>query len=348
MSSEIEWLKLTVEKAKNSLLRKYHAHSMGVGYKYVNGKRTSDIAIVFFVYRKRNLKELTKHNVKPVPETLFGYKTDVREIREGFKIRQDPKRYRPFQGGVSGISVKEKGATGTLGYINKGGEVLDNNHVLANESLTVNRTAEKGDHFIQPGYYDNGKVPDDVVGELDRWVDLKPIGVSTCSFGRGVASLLNVFAKLLKRKGRFTYAQEVPEDNYIDGAVGIAYKNLWKTGVHELGEAVGFKEPKLGMKVCKRGRTTLLTYGTVTAIGVSADVGGYQAIYTCHFADQVAIEADEGKFSDAGDSGSAILTPNEHYLVGLLFAGGTDSHGHDVTIASPAKYIKRMLNYNIP
>lgn len=343
--NELNSLKQKLANHKKELIRKHQACGVGIGYKYVKGKRTSQIAIIFYVYRKRPIKELQKLGIEAVPKTLFDYPTDVQEVPEGFKIRSEKQRHRPFSGGVSGISIKEKGATGTLGLVSKKGEVLSNNHVLSNESLTVSRTAEKGDKFIQPGYADEGNPETDVVGELDRWVDLTPIGAGTCPVASACVKTLNFLAKLLRRKGRFHYLVE--EDNYVDGAVGLAYEGLWQPGVMGLGIINNVKdEPELGEKVQKRGRTTSLTKGVVTAVGVSVNVGGYQGYYTCHFVDQIAIEGENGSMSAPGDSGSCILTLSEPYaLVGLLFAGGVDSSGRDITIASPYKYVKQYLDF---
>ena len=339
--------KILDNKTKHDLMRKYNAHAIGIGYKYVNGKRTNQIAIVFFVHRKRPINQLRRLKIEPVPEKLFGFSTDVVEVREGFKIRSERKKHRPFSGGVSGISIKEKGAAGTLGIVNKKGEVLSCNHVLANESLTTNRTAEKGDPFLQPSWLDGGDPKTDVAGELDRWVDLVPLGAGTCPIGRGITKTLNFFAKLLRRKGRFIYYVE--EDNYIDGAVGVAYEGLWEPWVMDMGEVKGIEDPELGMLVCKRGRTTSYTEGRVVATNVVVNVGGYQGTCVCRFVDQVAIEADEGAFSLAGDSGSACLTKTKpRCFVALLFAGGKDSLGRDITIATPSKYVREYLNFSLP
>jgi len=302
--------KILDNKTKHDLMRKHNAHAIGIGYKYINGKRTDQIAIVFFVHRKRPINQLRRLKIEPVPEKLFGFSTDVVEVREGFKIQSERKKHRPFSGGVSGISIKEKGAAGTLGIVNKKGEVLSCNHVLANESLTTNRTAEKGDPFLQPSWLDGGNPKTDVAGELDRWVDLVPLGAGTCPIGRGIAKALNFFAKL---------------------------------------QVKGMEDPELGMLVCKRGRTTSYTEGRVVATDVAVNVGGYQGIHVCRFVDQIAIEADEGAFSLPGDSGSAVLTKTKpRYFVALLFAGGKDSMGRDVTIATPSKYVREYLKYELP
>ncbi|MFZ5541025.1 MAG: hypothetical protein ACOY5V_14935, partial [Pseudomonadota bacterium] len=79
--------------------------------------------------------------------------------------------------------------------------------------------------------------------------------------------------------------------------------------------------PARGMLVGKSGRTTQLTRGTITAVGVVINVnyGGRIA----RFVDQIAIRAAGGDFSRGGDSGSLIWTwDTRRAPVGLLFAGG--------------------------
>jgi hypothetical protein len=49
----------------------------------------------------------------------------------------------------------------------------------------------------------------------------------------------------------------------------------------------------------------------------------YRLTLTCAFTDQIAIRGLNGKrFSDSGDSGSAILERLTNKVAGLLFAGG--------------------------
>jgi len=346
----IDALKANVQAARSNLLKKHNAHAVGVGYKYVGGQRTEKVAVIFFVYRKMTVQDLLKHGVEMIPSELFGYPTDVREVPKGFSLRDD-NRYRPFSGGDAGIGYKAVGSTATLGYVNRSGEVLSNNHVLANESLTTNVTATKGDAFIQPGYI-GGTYPADVVGRLDRWVDLNPgaNAPNPCVLGRSVARFLSLFPKAFHRKGKFVYVYDVAPANYIDGAVGIADPGTYTPGIRGLGEVVGGRDPVLGRKLQKRGRTTGLTHGTVTAVGVSVDVSGYQGIYTCHFEDQVAIESDVGSYSQPGDSGSGNVTdePGDMYYEALLYAGGTDSAGKDITMANPWKYVSALLGYQLP
>ena len=60
----------------------YRAEAIGIGYKHVSGKRIEEIAIIFFVKRKMPSYELRKASIQPIPKSLFGYPTDVREVGE--------------------------------------------------------------------------------------------------------------------------------------------------------------------------------------------------------------------------------------------------------------------------
>jgi hypothetical protein len=74
--------------------------------------------------------------------------------------------------------------------------------------------------------------------------------------------------------------------------------------------------------VGKSGRTTQLTRGTVTAVGVTINVN-YGSGRVARFVNQIAVRAPSGDFSQGGDSGSLIWTWDARRApVGLLFAGG--------------------------
>ena len=73
-------LRRSINKHKHELLKKHRAEAIGIGYKYVEHKRTSKIAIVFFVKRKMSSYELRRAGIQPIPKSLFGYPTDVREV----------------------------------------------------------------------------------------------------------------------------------------------------------------------------------------------------------------------------------------------------------------------------
>jgi hypothetical protein len=93
------------------------------------------------------------------------------------------------------------------------------------------------------------------------------------------------------------------------------------------------------MQVVKAGRTTEVTFGTITTVNLSAIVaypcaGGSEIFF---FRNQV--EIGPNNFSNSGDSGSALLSVATHEPVGLLFAGGPNS-----TLANDIKNVYKALD----
>jgi len=336
-----------IRKHGLKLARKYNAVGVGYGFKVVGGKATREEAIIFYVRRKLPETQLRKLGVKIVPRTIKGFKTDVVEVPEGFKVRQDDKRYRPVLGGIAGINYREK-ATGSFGLINSEGELLSNNHVLACGATTVNTPCQKGDCILQPGVHGSGKFPDDCIGWLDRWVPIVVEGTpDECKIANAFVSVVNKLLEVSGRKGRLKYVIEKAE-NLVDAAVAKVTAEYKPLEIVDIGRVSGVKKLELGDKVMKRGRTTLLTRGYVAAVNVEVDVQGYAENTTAHFTDQIAIYSlEEGKpFSQPGDSGSIINTEDRN-VGGLLFAGGQDNFGNDITLANKIEHITKLLSYKV-
>jgi hypothetical protein len=186
---------------------------------------------------------------------------------------------------------------GTLGgfvVLRKGGQVraLSNNHVLADEDR-----GKKGDAILQPGAYDGGRATRDRIGSLDQAVKLKPRGTN-----RVDAALCAV-------------------------AAGIGYNPRTLRGVGTLEGMAKAPIEEMGM-VEKLGRTTGHTRGRVTAFELDNVVVAYDT-GNLRFDDQIEIEgADDGSFSQGGDSGSLVFASEDHGAVGLLFAGSDQGGGN--------------------
>jgi hypothetical protein len=227
-------------------------------------------------------------------------------------------RHRPAPGGVSvghvDITAGTLGsrAIGLTAPWNNRHLILSNNHVLANSNA-----GRVNDSIIQPGRADGGRHPGDQIAVLGRWVPI--------SFG-GAA-------------------------NIVDAAFGWAWHERIRGGQYYLsGGSAAFYTTgaaplaaSLGMIVGKSGRTTGLTQGRVTQIGVSVNVnfgGGRVAL----FRNQIAIQSvNSSPFSAGGDSGSLIW----HWAagvrpVGLLFAGGGGT-----TFANPIGNVLAALNIRL-
>lgn len=205
-------------------------------------------------------------------------------------------RMRPAPGGISVGHFRI--TAGTLGCLARGRTaprinrlmILSNNHVLANSNA-----AAIGDCVAQPGPIDGGRCPADQVAVLERFVPINFAG------GANVVDCATAWA----------WPDRVRRElMYISGGV----TRFFRVGATPVAAA-------RGMLVGKSGRTTQLTRGTITAVGVAINVnyGGRIA----RFVDQIAIRAANGDFSRGGDSGSLIWTwDTRRAPVGLLFAGG--------------------------
>lgn len=207
-------------------------------------------------------------------------------------------RLRPAPGG---ISVGHTAITaGTLGCLVRGRSaprinrlmILSNNHVLANTN-----GGPLGASILQPGPYDGGKHPADQIAVLERFVPI--------SFAAGASNIVDCATG-------WAWPERVRRElMYISGGI-IRYFRVGATPVAAV----------LGMPVGKSGRTTQLTSGRVTAVGVTINVN-YGGGRVARFTNQIAVRSPSGNFSAGGDSGSLIWTWDARRApVALLFAGG--------------------------
>jgi hypothetical protein len=195
-------------------------------------------------------------------------------------------RQRPL---VIGSSVGHHSVTaGTLGCFVRVDQadsvyILSNNHVLADEDRGT-----RGDEIVQPGSYDGGKRPRDVVARLSNWVRLKQSGTNA------------VDCALARTEGAIER-----DDSLLRGA----------------GNLSGVADPANVERVEKIGRTTGHTRGRVTAFELDHVVVGYE-IGNLTFDNQLEVQATGSRpFSRGGDSGSIVFSTGDHNAVGLLFAG---------------------------
>lgn len=226
------------------------------------------------------------------------------------------RRWRPL---VGGISIGHKDITaGTLSCLveDQNGKkyILSNNHVLANENK-----AKIGDEILQPGPYDGGKIPNDVVAKLSKFVEIK-FPASECPLAKIIVKILNFIAKIFRRKTRFSfYSIELPE-NEVDCAIAEPIVEA-SPEILEIGIPKGSAKVKEGEKVKKSGRTTGLTEGIVIDDDATIIVsyGEKEAL----FIHQILVQGEN--IARGGDSGSAVLN-EDGYVVGLLFAGSEDGN----------------------
>lgn len=235
---------------------------------------------------------------------------DVDEIHETVTPQLLRRRVRPARGGYSVGHYKiTAGTLGTCCYdlspfpsIPRRYYILSNNHVLANSN-----NARIGDPILQPGPYDGGRYPQDLIARLSRFVPI-----------------------------RFISGTSAP-CNYVDAAIAEGdFEDLnreiyWVGYVKRL-----YVAPQIGDVVEKTGRTTNFTTGTVTNINGTLNVN-YGAGRVARFCRQIITT----NMSAGGDSGSLVVNLDEG-AVGLLFAGSATR-----TIVNNIAYVQALLRVRV-
>jgi hypothetical protein len=240
-----------------------------------------------------------------VPETIMGYRVEARVVGKiyalGALARRVPERagvgralsgqaidkkarVRPVPGGVScGHPNVTAGTASCWIYDSRTGGrlLLSNNHVIAASNM-----AKVNDPILQPGPYDGGKAPDDVVAYLERFVEIK----------------------------------QPPDSNLVDAAVARpASPDVVSDEVLDVGFVRSTAEASVGLRVAKSGRTTCYTEGIVQDVNASVKVYGYPWGYSI-FEDQIITD----KIAEPGDSGSLLVDASTKAAVGLVFAGSEE------------------------
>lgn len=283
----------------------------GIGYKVSDGARTGELAIVCSVAEKVPRSALSARDL--VPPELGGFATDVVETGEIRALRAPTERWRPAPGGISVGHARI--TAGTLGcVVHRNGELLllSNNHVFADSNAGV-----PGDPILQPGPIDGGTEAGDIIATLDRFEPILMAGEeSSCALARGVASALNVLARLAGSGARLQAVSQGTSVNLVDAATARPTSpELVSSEILGIGTITGHSSAELGMRVRKSGRTTGLTIGEIEQVDVTVDVR-YGPDQVARFTDQVMA----GAMSQGGDSGSAVVDL-EGNIIGLLFAG---------------------------
>jgi hypothetical protein len=284
---------------EDAILAKGNVVGVGVGHKITEGQETGDTSLTVFVSQKLDPSLLAEDDL--IPEQVGKFKTDVVQTGDIFAggvdagelsmTREDEVgiqtlqwRIRPVEGGYSvghyaitaGTYATAVTDSSPFPGIPRRYYVLSNNHVLANSN-----NANIGDPILQPGPYDGGSYPADMIARLSRYVPIKFDG--SC--------------------------------NYVDAAIAEGPFQLLDREIYWIGYVKGLASVQVGTLVQKTGRTTNYTTGRVTAIGATVNVnyGGGRVARMCQ---QIVTT----NMSAGGDSGSLLCDLNEN-AVGLLFAG---------------------------
>jgi S1-C subfamily serine protease len=310
---------------KDALFAKENVVGIATGNKITDEVDTGEPCITVFVTHKVDKGQLRSENI--IPDEIKGYKTDVVETGEIFAGPADSpgkekpmseelgieilkQRVRPVMGGFSVGHYKiTAGTIATCVYdlkpfpgIPKKYYILSNNHVLANSNH-----ANLGDPILQPGPYDGGTVPGDIVARLSRYIPIK-----------------------------FRTPTYVPL-NYVDAAIAEGNFHKLNRDIYWIGIVQQVKSnPKVGDIVEKTGRTTNFTTGKIIALHATVDVN-YGGGRVARFTDQIVTS----NMSAPGDSGSLVCDIKEG-AVGLLFAGSSQ-----VTIVNNILRVQSLLGIRL-
>jgi len=237
----------------------------------------------------------------------------------------------PIELGTSGGNANDKTVTGSGGFccsgtlgalVTRNGTdfILSNNHVLARSDQ-----AKPGEPITQPGLVDNSCMPAATVANLSQAVTLQN--------ANGMAP---VDAAL---------AQVVPGAVDPTGAI-LQLGPVTCAGAQPAPPSSTLIAAAVGMPVAKSGRTTGLTCGAISEIGVDAVKVQYQTAcgskttFTVTFNNQIVIQNQASNFGNAGDSGSLIVNADTSQPTGLLF-GGDSTTG--ITVANPIQDVLAAL-----
>lgn len=325
-----------IRPIKNSeesrLLKKSGVTGVDIGYKIVGGEKTDNLAIRVYVAEKKSLDDIpTKQRI---PKTIKGVKTDViaRQFQlnplmirvSDLQLMNDTSTYDPLEGGISigpcrsiyfdAAEAACHGAPGPGWYFivgTLGAFVRDNTTnaemMLSNfHVMCVDDTWSVGDTMAQPSRVDGGSCPADTIGSLQR------------------ASL----------------------GGKVDCAIADHTARDFHCGVVDIGDITGKGTASPGMAVRKRGRTTGLTYGTVDTVDLSVTINYCNGLGTVTLTNQIGIDVDPAQsavFGISGDSGSVVVDGNRK-VVGLYFAGNTESPGEPAGIYGVANPIQAVLD----
>src|SRR2546421_10846709 len=287
---------------------------VAIGHKMIRGRETDERCIVVFVEAKRPEGQLRHRDV--VPKAFGHVRTDIVETGRFHALRSEQavdlertKRIRPAPGGVSIGHVQiTAGTLGVLARRNGRPVIRSNNHVLANQNA-----GRVGDPILQPGPADGGRLQDTIA----RLVDFVPIQFKEREPGPIARVLARLVGPLLHAAGWGLKRLPSGHSNLVDAAVAEPVETrLVAPDILGIGRVRGTKEPDIGMRVRKSGRTTGVTAGRITAIDavVEVDYGGPTAIFP---------EANvSGLFSKGGGNGPLLVDEGRHPAGPPLARGG--------------------------
>jgi len=269
---------------------------------------TDEPAVVVYVHRKTPERFLPPSFLLPRRLYVGRDSIEVDVVETGpFYAQSFTRRERPAPSGISIGNEYDTGTFGALvidtddGTIN----ILSNNHVIARTNA-----GHVGDLIIQPGLYDDGYAPGDIIARLKRFIPLDTAGNFVDAAIAQVANQADVIDQVKNNL--------IPTATAAHPAVGLQFAgNCARTlfsPIRKVCDDLNIAFPggpgviadaAIGDHVEKVGRTTEYTTATVTDIDVEARVQYEGRSYA--FYEQIACAS----LCLVGDSGSVVYRGGE-------------------------------------
>lgn len=314
------------QRIEDELLARPGVVGVDINEKVKGGNPTGELSIVVYVESKKPKNALGEEEM--IPKEIDGIPTDVQEekieLHAAFAALVDvvpfidATKYATLHGGISmgpcrsvHLEPPDVPAAGDYIFVGTLGAIVKDRATSATMALTnfhvacVDNGWAAGNTMCQPGRVDGGSCPTDNFGTLTR------------------ASL----------------------SEHVDGAVvSISAGKTTDCSIEEIGAVKGQARATVGMAVRKRGRTTGLTYGSVTSVDASVSIPYGDGLGTHTLKNQIRVAPDTTKsamFSDHGDSGSVVVDAGNK-VVGLLFGGSSVA-----TYANPIQFALDELSVDL-
>ena len=296
-------------KYENSLMSTKGVQGVGIGQK--DGQAG---ILVLLDEKARESQIPAQMDGLPVIARVVG-KIVAHQIDLGVSISNDSICSDYCSAGTVGFKVCDDTSSDVVGWIT-------NNHVAASgcPGLCPNN-APIGTNLFSPAVADN---------------------VPTCSTtGAELVGTLNRFEPL---------NLDGSTSNSVDAAFIRSSDDLVSNNIHGLGpQSNSIADPFVGQVVCKSGRTTGVTCGTVSGINLTISVDYGDDCGTARFVNQVSYSPSSPytTMSQAGDSGSPVVDSNNH-PVSLNFAGDDTGEGFGAPISTILEKLQVSLCSSIP
>ena len=311
------------QENEEDLLKLPNVTGVFTDYKTTGGRRTDRLAIVVTVSTKKDVPK-----AQAIPKEINGIPTDVIEeeivpmravLLEDIAPAVDAATYATLEGGISigpcravHLDPPEVATSGDYVFVGTLGCIVRDNATNAAMMLSnfhvmcINDAWAVGNTMTQPSRVDGGSCPSGVVGTLAR-------------------------AQLTTS---------------VDCAVSNISGRPTSCSIVDIGDIAGTAIATVSLAVRKRGRTTGLTNGMVTATDYTTSVDYGDGLGVVTLTNQIRIVNDpalSAQFGNKGDSGSVVVNASNE-VVGLYFAGNSAG---TVGVANPIAAVLTALNVSM-